>query len=244
MMDFLRTVGKDFLSVVRDVLPVLAVILVFQLAVLRRRLPNPRMITIGFIAMVVGLYLFLVGLDMAIFPVGEEMAVRLSDDGGLLWTMVFAICMGYATTVAEPALLAVAMKAEDITAGSIRSFALRNVVAGGVALGLALGVWRIFTGHPLWLYILAGYVVVLVLTWFAPREIVPLAYDSGGVTTSTITVPLVTALGLGLARNLPGRNPLTDGFGLIAFASVFPMIAVLGYSIVVKVYTNRTRTGR
>lgn len=244
MMDFLHTVGEDFLSIIRDVLPVVVVILFFQLVILRRRLPNPRMITIGFIAMMVGLYLFLVGLDIVIFPVGEAMAVRLSSEGGLLLTVVFAVLMGYATTVAEPALLAVAMKAEEITAGSIKSFALRNAVAGGVAMGLALGVWRIFTGHPLWLYILGGYVTVLVLTWFAPREIVPLAYDSGGVTTSTITVPLVTALGLGLAGNLPGRDPLVDGFGLIAFASVFPMITVLGYSIVIKVYINYTRTGR
>ncbi len=231
-MQFLNAVVSGFLSILPDVAPIAAVVLFFQYAVLRRTLPNAKMIGIGFIAMVVGLYLFLVGLDLAIFPIGESMAEKLSHPDKKVWVMIFAFCIGYSTTMAEPALMAIAAKAEEISAGGLPSFYLRNAVALGVAVSLALGVYRIFSGDPLWVYILGGYVVTVILTFAAPREIVPLAYDSGGVTTSTITVPLVTALGLGLAENIPGRNPLIDGFGLIALASVFPMISVLSYSII------------
>lgn len=234
MSGTLQTIVSDFLLVLRDVAPVLVTIVFFQFAVLRKKLPNPKMIIIGFIAVVVGLYIFLVGLDIGVFPVGEAMAEKLSHPALLNWSIAFAFCIGYSTTMAEPALLAVAGKAEEITAGGLPSFYLRNAVASGVAIGLALGVYRIINGGALWLYILCGYVVTVGLTFFAPKEIVPLAYDSGGVTTSTITVPLVTALGLGLASNIPGRNPLIDGFGLIAFASVFPMITVLSYSIIAR----------
>ncbi len=171
---------------------------------------------------------------MAIFPVGESMAEKLSRPELKGWALAFAFCIGYSTTMAEPALLAVAGKAEEISAGALPSFYLRNAVAIGVAVGLTLGVYRILSGDPLWLYILIGYLIAVVLTFYAPKEIVPLAYDSGGVTTSTITVPLVTAIGIGMATNTPGRNPLIDGFGLIAFASVFPMISVLSYSIIAK----------
>jgi len=228
----LHSLAGDFLAVIRDVAPVLVVILFFQFVVIRQRLPNPRMIALGFAVAMAGLYLFLIGLDMGIFPIGEAMAKKLSHPGRRVWTAVFAFSIGYATTMAEPALMAVAAKAEEISAGGLPSFYLRNAVALGVAVGLSLGVYRIFTGDPLWVYILLGYVVTVILTFFAPREIVPLAYDSGGVTTSTITVPLVAALGLGLATHTPGRDPLIDGFGLIAFASVFPMISVLSYAIV------------
>ena len=234
MILMLQTVGSDFLLILRDVAPILAVVLFFQFLVLRRRLPNPKLIVIGFVGVVAGLYLFLVGLDIAIFPIGESMAEKLSHPDKRVWTLIFAFCIGYSTTMAEPALLAVAAKAEEISAGAIPEFYLRNAVAFGVAVGLALGVYRIFAGDPLWLYILCGYVVTVILTFIAPPKIIPIAYDSGGVTTSTITVPLVTALGLGLASNIPGRDPLIDGFGLIAFASVFPMISVLGYSIAIK----------
>lgn len=234
MIDVLRTIAADFLLVARDVAPVAAVALFFQLAILRRPLPNPKMIVIGFAAVVVGLYIFLIGLDMGVFPIGEAMAEKFSHADRKGWAIVFAFFIGYAATVAEPALIAVAQKAEDITAGGLKSFSLRNTVAIGVAVGISIGVYRIFRGDPLWVYILAGYVAALALTPLAPREIVPLAYDSGGVTTSTITVPLVTALGLGLAENTPGRNPLVDGFGLIAFASVFPIITVLGYAVIMR----------
>lgn len=231
MIHILQTVVSGFLSILPDVAPVAAVVLFFQFAVLRRRLPNSKMIAIGFISMVAGLYFFLLGLEIGIFPIGESMAEKLSHPDKKVWVMIFAFCIGYSATMAEPALMAIAAKAEEISAGGLPSFYLRNAVALGVAAGLALGVYRIFSGDPLWVYILCGYVVTVILTFAAPREIVPLAYDTGGVTTSSLTVPLVTALGLGLATNIPGRNPLIDGFGLIAFASVFPMISVLGYSI-------------
>jgi len=242
-MKLLYTLGMDFLTVVRDVAPVLMVVLFFQFVVLRRRLPNSKLIVIGFISTVVGLYLFLIGLDMGIFPIGESMAEQFSHPDKWLWTVIFAFCIGYSTTMAEPALLAVAQKAEEISSGALPSFYLRNAVGLGVAIGLSLGVYRIFSGDPLWIYILGGYVVTIILTFLAPREIVPIAYDSGGVTTSTITVPLVAALGIGLASNIPGRNPLIDGFGLIAFASVFPMISVLSYAITIK-HINRRREAR
>ncbi len=234
MIGILQTIGKDFFVVMQDVAPVLAVIMFFQYVTLRRSLPNPKKIAIGFTAVVAGLYFFILGLDIGIFPIGEAMAEKFAHPDKRISVVLFAFCIGYSTTMAEPSLLAIAVKAEEISAGGLPSFYLRNAVALGVAFGLALGVNRIFTGDPLWAYILAGYLLTIVLTFFAPPDIVPLAYDSGGVTTSTITVPLVTALGLGLASNIPGRNPFIDGFGLIAFASVFPMISVLGYSVVAK----------
>jgi hypothetical protein len=233
-MEILHTIGGDFLLLMRDVGPIAAVVLFFQYAVLRKPLPNPKMIAIGFLAVVAGLYLFLLGLDMGVFPAGAAMAEKFSYPANRGWSLAFAFCIGYATTMAEPSLIAVALKAEEITAGGLPSFHLRNAVATGVAIGLAVGVYRILVGDPLWIYILGGYIATIALTCFAPKEIVPLAFDSGGVTTSTITVPLVTALGLGLASHIPGRSPLLDGFGLIAFASVFPIITVLGYSIIAK----------
>lgn len=235
MLDFLQDRILDLASVIRNVAPVAAVVLFFQLGVLRRPIPNPRTIATGFLALIAGLYLFLIGLEMAIFPIGETMAHRFARPGNRTWALLFAFLMGYTTTFAEPALLAVARKAEDLTAGGLKNFALRNAVATGVAIGLTIGVWRIFSGNPLWLYILGGYVITLILTYFAPRQIIPLAYDLGGVTTSTIMVPLVTALGLGLATNIPGRNPVIDGFGLIAFAAVSPIISVLSYSIIIEI---------
>ena len=239
MTDILMTIMTDLLAVMRDVAPVLGIILLFQFMVIKKPIPNPKMIAIGFAAVIAGLYLFILGLDMGIFPIGEAMAEKLSHPDKRGWSIAFAFAIGYSTTMAEPALMAVAAKAEEISAGGLPSFYLRNAVAIGVAIGLALGVYRIFEGDPLWLYILAGYVLAIILTTMAPKEIIPLAYDTGGVTTSTITVPLVAALGLGLASNIPGRNPLIDGFGLIAFASVFPMISVLGYAIINDKKTKR-----
>ncbi len=226
-----------------DVLPILVVLFGFQLLVLRRPIPNLRRVIVGFIYVLLGLALFLVGLRESLFPLGELMARQLTDPqfvtGGsgasagwsdYLWVYLFAAAIGFATTVAEPALLAVAIKAEQVSAGAISVWGLRVAVAVGVALGIALGTVRIITGTALHWYIIAGYVIVIVQTAFAPKLIVPLAYDSGGVTTSTVTVPLVTALGLGLASTVPGRSPMLDGFGLIAFASLFPIITVMGYA--------------
>jgi len=242
-MEIVTPILYDLFSVSRDCAPVLAVILFFQFVVLKKALPNPHKMTIGLVAVMVGLYLFLLGLDMGIFPIGKSMATSLSAPDKYVWTMLFAFCIGYSTAMAEPALLAVAQKAEEISAGALPSFYLRNSVAIGVAVGLALGVHRIFAGGQLWVYILCGYVVTVALTFMAPKEIVPLAYDLGGVTTSTITVPLVAALGIGLASNIPGRDPLIDGFGLIAFAAGSPMISVLGYAVISK-YIKEPKKGK
>ena len=227
-----------------DVLPIVAILFGFQVLVLRRRLPNPRRILLGFVYAVLGLALFLVGLEEALFPLGRIMAEQLTahaveglaagaaavDWRNYAWVYAFAAAVGFATTVAEPALIAVSLKASEVSGAALNPWGLRVAVALGVAFGVTLGVFRIVTGTPLSLYISAGYVFVVLQTFLAPRSIVPLAYDSGGVTTSTVTVPLVTALGLGLASTIPGRSPLIDGFGLIAFASLFPMITVMGYA--------------
>lgn len=230
----------------RDVLPIAAVLFGFQVLVLRRRIPNLRRVLLGFVYVLVGLSLFLQGLEQALFPLGKLMAEQLTQpqflfDGtevhpavigwtDYVWVYVFAACIGFSTAIAEPALIAVAIKANQVSAGAIGVWGLRVAVALGVATGITLGAFRIVTGLPLHYFIIAGYVVVIVQTAMAPRLIVPLAYDSGGVSTSTVTVPLVAALGLGLAGNVPGRSPLLDGFGMIAFACLFPIITVMGYA--------------
>ncbi|GAM73128.1 hypothetical protein JCM19241_2583 [Vibrio ishigakensis] len=235
-----------FLSTIRDVIPIAVILFGFQVAVLRRPIANLKQVLMGFVLVIIGLSFFLVGLELALFPLGEMMAVqltmpsflqqvRITDFGSLMWfdyywVYLFAFCIGFSTTVAEPALIAVAMKANQVSGGSIKVNGLRFAVALGVAFGITLGCYRIVEGDPIHYYIIAGYLVVIIQTYFSPPMIVPLAYDSGGVTTSTVTVPLVTALGLGLASTVPGRSPLIDGFGLIAFASLFPMISVMGYA--------------
>jgi hypothetical protein len=228
-----------------DVLPIVVVLTFFQVAVIRQKPANLKRLVTGFLYVLLGLTFFLVGLEEALFPIGEIMAKQLTDpqflgieqssaawsDYG--WVYVFAFSIGFATTIAEPSLIAVAVKANQVSGGTISVWGLRITVAFGVAVGVALGAYRIVTGTPLYWYIIAGYAALIVQTWRAVRVaggIVPLAYDSGGVTTSTVTVPLVTALGLGLASTIPGRSPIIDGFGLIAFASLFPMISVLGYA--------------
>jgi len=228
-----------------DVLPIVVVLTFFQVAVIRQKPANLKRLVTGFLYVLLGLTFFLVGLEEALFPIGEIMAKQLTDpqflgiepssaawsDYG--WVYVFAFSIGFATTIAEPSLIAVAVKANQVSGGTISVWGLRITVAFGVAVGVALGAYRIVTGTPLYWYIIAGYAALIVQTWRAVRVaggIVPLAYDSGGVTTSTVTVPLVTALGLGLASTIPGRSPVIDGFGLIAFASLFPMISVLGYA--------------
>ncbi|WP_194437073.1 DUF1538 domain-containing protein [Vibrio fluminensis] len=235
-----------FIDTIGDVIPIATIIFGFQFAVLRRPVANLSKVILGFFYVVLGLSLFLLGLEMALFPLGETMVeqltapqfieqVRLSAESVLTWAdyywvYLFAFCIGFSTTVAEPSLIAVAIKANQVSGGSIRVNGLRIAVALGVAFGISLGSYRIVVGDPIHYYIIAGYIVVVIQTFFAPKLIVPLAYDSGGVTTSTVTVPLVAALGLGLASTVPGRNPMIDGFGLIAFASLFPMISVMGYA--------------
>ncbi len=235
--------ARSILAVLRDVAPIAVVLLGFQLFVLHKPIPHLRRVILGVAYVVLGLAFFLFGLERALFPLGRSMAAQLTDpeflgtaaDQALHWThyywvYIFAFAIGFATTIAEPSLIAVAMKAQDVSGGSVKATGLRLAVALGVALSLSVGTFRIVTGTPLYLYMVVGYIVVVLQTLVAPRLIVPLAYDSGGVTTSTVTVPLVAALGLGLATTVPGRSPLLDGFGLIALASLFPMITVMGYA--------------
>jgi len=223
-----------FLSTLHDVAPIAAIIFGFQFFVIRRRIPALPQVLMGFSLVVLGLTFFLLGLDKALFPIGRLMAEQLTalqnPNTGFLWVYLFAFAIGATTTIAEPSLIAVAIKANHVSAGAISIWGLRIAVALGVAIGITLGAWRIVTGYPIHWFIISGYVVVVIQTFFAPKIIVPLAFDSGGVTTSTVTVPLVAALGLGLAEHIPGRSPLTDGFGLIAFASLFPMLTVMAYA--------------
>lgn len=252
MMDLLRLTAETAVQTARDVSPILLILVLFQVVVLRRRPPNLRRIMVGFLYVFIGLTMFLVGLEEALFPLGKTMALQLTAPtvtdaasgtgttggaaaaGGHWWNYyrvyAFAFAIGFATTIAEPALIAVTLKAHEVSGGAIPVLGLRLMVALGVAVGVTVGTFRIVTGTPLPFYIIAGYAIVMLQTLTAPRIIVPLAYDSGGVTTSTVTVPVVTALGLGLAAAIPGRNPLIDGFGLIAFASLFPIMSVLAYA--------------
>ena len=229
MNNFLSLLSKSLL----DVTPLVAVILFFQLFVFREFFVHPASFLLGLFLVVFGLFLFMRGLEAGLFPLGESMAFSFAAKGNIWWLLAFTVTIGYSTTIAEPALIAIAEKAEEITSGEITSFALRNTVALGVAAGLAAGVMRIIFGHSIHYYFIAGYLIVMVITVFAPREIIGIAYDSGGVTTSTVTVPLVAALGIGLSNSIGGRNPLIDGFGLIAFASLTPMMTVMGYGILV-----------
>ena len=241
-------------TTVFDVMPVVLILVVFQTIVLRQPIPNLRRTVMGFVCVIVGLALFLVGLERALFPLGRIMAQQLTapsfvglGEGALqwwdyYWVYIFAAAIGFSTTIAEPSLLAVAMKANEVSDGAVSAWGLRVAVAIGVAASIAVGVFRIVTGTPLYMYMIVGYIIVIVQTaFFAPKMIIPLAYDSGGVTTSTVTVPLVAALGLGLATTVPGRSPLLDGFGLIALASLFPMITVMGYA---QISTWRAGRGR
>lgn len=235
-----------FLSTVRDVVPIATIIFGFQFAILRKPVANLGTVILGFFYVILGLSLFLLGLDLALFPLGETMAEQLTAPEFLYsfkdnltesltwidyyWVYIFAFTIGFSTTIAEPSLIAVAIKANQVSGGAISVNGLRIAVALGVAIGISLGSYRIVVGDPIHYYIIFGYIVVVIQTYFAPKMIIPLAYDSGGVTTSTVTVPLVTALGLGLASTVPGRNPMIDGFGLIAFASLFPIISVMAYA--------------
>ena len=227
----------------KDLLPIVLVIAFFQLVVLRQHLPQMGEVLFGALLVVLGLTLFIEGLEMGLFPIGEAMAHALARKGSLFWLLLFSFALGFSTTVAEPALIAVAAEAADIAGKgglidpgkeSLRQYAfgLRMSVAFSVGLAILIGVLRILRGWPIHYLIISGYIIVMLMTIIAPKEIIGIAYDAGGVTTSTITVPLVAALGVGLASTIRGRSPLVDGFGLIAFASLLPMIFVMGYGLI------------
>ena len=229
---------------VMDLLPIVVVIVFFQVAVIKQPLPAIGDILFGFLLVVVGLSLFIQGLETGLFPIGETLADALARKGSVFWLLLFSFGLGFTTTIAEPSLIAVADKSAAIAAASnlidpapdsLDSYSngLRLTVAVSVGLAVVVGVFRILKGIPIHYLIIGGYCCVMAITPFAPREIIGIAYDAGGVTTSTVTVPLVTALGVGLATIIRGRNPLVDGFGLIAFASLFPMIFVMGYGIII-----------
>ena len=223
---------RGIFGVIVDVLPILGVILFFQYIILKKPIENLKEVLIGFGLVILGLDAFIVGLEMGLFSVGETMAFELTQYDNNFIIYAFGFLIGFSTTMAEPSLTAIAKKAKEISDGKINDFVLRLFVALGVAIGIALGAYRIVVGGEIVYYIMAGYMFVIVLTFMAPKYIIPIAYDSGGVTTSTVTVPLVAALGLGLATNIEGRDPLIDGFGLIAFASLFPMLTVMLYGII------------
>jgi len=240
----IKLLARSMLDSFRDLLPIILVIGFFQLFVLQQPIPNMFDILVGTFFVVLGLTFFIYGLEMGLFPIGESMANAFARKGSVSWLLIFAFALGFGTTVAEPALIAVASEAADVAAnaGMIENYdqskasyayGLRMTVAFSVGLAIVIGVLRIIKGWPIHYLIIGGYVLVVIMTAFAPREIIGIAYDSGGVTTSTITVPLVTALGVGLASAIRGRNPMIDGFGLIAFASLTPMIFVMGYGMLI-----------
>lgn len=235
---------RALLSSARDLLPIVLVITFFQLVVLQEPLPNLVSILFGLLLVILGLTFFIFGLELGLFPIGENMAQAFANKGSVFWLLIFAFCLGFGTTIAEPALTAVAEEASEVAAEggmianteqSMEEYAdgLRLTVALSVGVAIVLGVLRIIKGWPIQYMIIGGYIGVVILTGFAPESIIGVAYDSGGVTTSTITVPLVTALGVGLASAIKGRNPMIDGFGLIAFASLLPMMFVMVYGMVV-----------
>ncbi len=228
----LVSIIMGLLNVIKDVIPILAVIFFFQYAVIKKPIENLKTVLIGFGLVILGLDAFIVGLEMGLFSLGETMALQLTQSDNTMIIYIFAFAIGFSTTMAEPALSAIARKAKEISDEKINDFVLRVFVALGVAIGIALGAFRIVDGGHIVYYIIIGYIFVIALTFIAPKYIIPIAYDSGGVTTSTVTVPLVAALGLGLATNIEGRDPLIDGFGLIAFASLFPMITVMLYGVI------------
>jgi hypothetical protein len=235
---FLKQLFSSFL----DLAPILAVVLVFQIFIIRQPIPDVGNLIIGTLFVIFGLTLFVQGLEQSLFPIGEAMAYAFARKGSLFWLLTFAFCLGFGTTVAEPALIAITQEAANIAgksgiieqtndAKNSYSLGLRITVALSVGFAVLVGVLRIIRGWPLYYLIIGGYCGVIIITPFAPPEIIGIAYDSGGVTTSTITVPLVTALGVGLATAIKGRNPMVDGFGLIAFASLTPMVFVMAYGV-------------
>lgn len=244
-MEFLATGLRVLTTALLAILPIVAVVLFFQFVAIRRPLPNLRRAALGMVYVMLGLVILLEGLELSLFPLGTMMANQLTDPDFIgpvaevsadvdwrnyYWVYLFAAALGFATSIAEPAVIAVAAKVRDVSGGTISQWGLRLAVALGVAIGLLLGTLKLVMGIPLHHFLIPVYLILLVQTWLAPRSIIPVAYDSGGVTTSIITVPLVAALGLGLANALPGRTPLLDGFGLVAFACLFPIMTVMGYA--------------
>lgn len=244
-----------FWETLRDILPIAAIIFGFQYLVIRKPVKRLPQVLAGFLMVWVGLSFFLVGLEQALFPMGELMATQLTEASFLpaiaegaqrhwsdyYWVYVFAFAIGASTTIAEPSLIAVSIKAGEISGGTINPLMLRIAVALGMAFGITLGTWRIVMGWPLHWFVLVAYCLVILQTLRSPRSIIPLAFDSGGVTTSTITVPIIAALGLGLASAIPGRSPLMDGFGMIALACLFPIITVMGYAQIAQWQDKRKR---
>jgi hypothetical protein len=243
MAKIFKVFAIHMLGSLRDLFPIIGVIAVFQLAVLRQPFPELVDMIIGLVLVILGLAFFVMGLEIGLFPIGETMAEAFARKGSLFWLLLFGFGLGFSTTIAEPALIAVTKEAAVVAAkgkfistdpGSMRSYAmgLRITVALSVGVAILVGLVRILKGWPIQYLIIGGYITIMIITVFAPKEIVGIAYDSGGVTTSTVTVPLVTALGVGLATTIRGRNPLVDGFGLIAFASLLPMIFVMLYGMI------------
>jgi hypothetical protein len=243
-MSIFALIVQKVKTALMDLLPIILVIAFFQIVVIRQPLPQLGEVIFGALLVVAGLVLFVQGLEMGLFPIGEAMAYALARKGSLLWLLTFAFALGFSTTIAEPALIAVAAEAADIAGKgglidsdekSLTTYALglRISVAFSVGLAILVGVIRILKGWPIHYLIIGGYGMVMLMTIIAPDEIIGIAYDAGGVTTSTITVPLVAALGVGLASSIRGRSPLLDGFGLIAFASLLPMIFVMGYGLLI-----------
>lgn len=244
MVKNLRFLLFKFFQAFSDVLPILLVITFFQLVVIQKPFPHLKETLFGFVLVVIGLFFFIQGLETALFPIGERLAVEFASKGNVFWIVLFGFTLGFTTTIAEPALTVISQKAGDIAAaaGVIEQYheavedyvwGLRLTTAFSVGLAGAIGVIRIIKGWPLVIFILVGYSLIVLATMFAPKEIIGIAYDAGGITTSTITVPLVTALGIGLATSIRGRNPIIDGFGLIALASLMPILFVMLYGIVV-----------
>lgn len=238
----IKLTANKLKSAFLDLLPIIIVVSFFQFAVLRQPFPNLSAVLVGLVFVVLGLTLFIEGLKLGLFPIGENLSYDLAKKGSLFWLLLFSFLLGFSTTIAEPALIAIAKEAARIAVEADLlqqaneanyALGLRLSVAFSVGFAILIGVLRIIKGWPIYYFIIGGYLLVMLMTLFAPAEIIGIAYDSGGVTTSTITVPLVTALGVGLASVIEGRSPLTDGFGLIAFASLLPMIFVMGYGIII-----------
>ena len=244
ILTILRRILQKLKEACRDLFPIVLVITVFQLAIIRQPFPELLEVLIGVVLVVAGLMLFVWGLEMGLFPIGEALAVAFARKGSLVWLLIFGFALGFSTTVAEPTLISITQEAAKVAsqaniiasdkhAAEAYALKLRLTVAVSVGMAICIGVIRILRGWPIHYLIISGYVIVILMTPIAPKEIVGIAYDSGGVTTSTVTVPLVAALGVGLASSIRGRNPLVDGFGLIAFASLFPMVFVMVFGMIV-----------
>jgi hypothetical protein len=242
ILKLIENIARKLKASFFDLLPIILVVSFFQIVVLQQPFPNLSEIIIGLAFVIIGLMLFIEGLEIGLFPIGENLSYTLAKKGSVFWLLLFSFLLGFSTTIAEPALIAVSEEAAEIAVESglisteielSYAFGLRLSVAISVGLAILIGIWRIIKGWPVYFLIIGGYIIVIIMTLFAPEEIIGIAYDAGGVTTSTITVPLVTALGVGLATVIEGRSPLTDGFGLIAFASLLPMIFVMGYGMII-----------